>query len=564
MKTLLCNSLWAASCLSGSMKFANSAGDVRRAQEKRLSAILRDNARTEFGRQHGFSRIRSPDEFRSDVPLCEYEDLKGYIERIAEGETDILFPGRPLRLVPTSGTTSGTKLIPYTEALRREFQAGISPWIYDMFKSSPRLLAGRSYWSVSPSGRKDSLTSAGIKIGFDDDAEYLGPVMGRIFGSIAAVPPCVSRIGCAATVRRISAACLLKAAALSIISVWNPSFLLLLLKEIEDNLDLLIGDVRAGRISGIEIPDRAVADNVLRAFGPPSRARADEIEEILKRAPFRSSLGKIWPGLGIISCWKDAAAALPAKILEGYFPETAIVGKGLIATEGFVSFPLTGSAMPVLSVNSHFFEFLPAGGAEDTVFPWELEEEKEYSVVLTTGGGLYRYRLHDLIKVRGFFRGCPALEFVGRDNGCSDFHGEKICEHHVLEALKDIFCGDAPGFALLAPFGEPVPDRYVLHIAGINKLPQEAAAILDASLRKNIHYDHCRNIGQLKAPEISVLGVDAESAARMRLELLARQGCRLGDVKPSVLSARPLAFDARHSRMADRTCHVSENEGKTS
>lgn len=51
---------------------------------------------------------------------------------------------------PTSGSTSSSKLIPYTEGLKREFQAGIKPWIYSLYNNFPEIKKGKSYWSVTP------------------------------------------------------------------------------------------------------------------------------------------------------------------------------------------------------------------------------------------------------------------------------------------------------------------------------------------------------------------------------------------------------------------------------
>lgn len=83
-------------------------------QQKLLSRFLATAADTAFGREHGFGDIRTYQQYRQRVPLCTYEDLRGYIQRIAEGERDVLWPGRPAYFAKTSGTTSGTKYIPLT------------------------------------------------------------------------------------------------------------------------------------------------------------------------------------------------------------------------------------------------------------------------------------------------------------------------------------------------------------------------------------------------------------------------------------------------------------------
>ena len=78
---------------------------------------LISNARTTaFGKDHKFDTITSYEDFVKQVPIRDYEELKGYVERIIEGEPDILWPGKPVYFAKTSGTTSGAKYIPITES----------------------------------------------------------------------------------------------------------------------------------------------------------------------------------------------------------------------------------------------------------------------------------------------------------------------------------------------------------------------------------------------------------------------------------------------------------------
>ncbi len=81
-------------------------------QEKWRSELVRKAAGTQFGKDHFFKDIHSYSDFREAVPVNDYEDLKPYVERIKSGESDILWPGKPLYFAKTSGTTSGTKYIP--------------------------------------------------------------------------------------------------------------------------------------------------------------------------------------------------------------------------------------------------------------------------------------------------------------------------------------------------------------------------------------------------------------------------------------------------------------------
>lgn len=87
-----------------------------RCQEKIFRHLVKQGGSTVFGKDHAFSEISSFDAFSSRVPVRDYEGLKPYIERVKHGEPDILWPGKPEYFAKTSGTTSGTKYIPITEA----------------------------------------------------------------------------------------------------------------------------------------------------------------------------------------------------------------------------------------------------------------------------------------------------------------------------------------------------------------------------------------------------------------------------------------------------------------
>ncbi|MXV15034.1 GH3 auxin-responsive promoter family protein [Hufsiella ginkgonis] len=85
------------------------------AQEQVFRQLIAAAAGTQFGRDHRFSSINTYDDFKRQVPVRDYEDLKPYIDKMVHGDPDILWPGKPAYLAKTSGTTSGTKYIPLTK-----------------------------------------------------------------------------------------------------------------------------------------------------------------------------------------------------------------------------------------------------------------------------------------------------------------------------------------------------------------------------------------------------------------------------------------------------------------
>ena len=84
-------------------------------QEKVFKNLLFKGRETAFGKDHNFANIKNYEDFKKEVTVTDYEGLKNYIDRIVAGESDVLWPGKPLYFAKTSGTTSGAKYIPITK-----------------------------------------------------------------------------------------------------------------------------------------------------------------------------------------------------------------------------------------------------------------------------------------------------------------------------------------------------------------------------------------------------------------------------------------------------------------
>lgn len=80
-----------------------------------FKSLIKNAKNTEFGIDHHFGNIKTYEDFSKNVPVRDYEDLKTYIEKVRNGEKDILWKGKPLYFAKTSGTTSGAKYIPLTK-----------------------------------------------------------------------------------------------------------------------------------------------------------------------------------------------------------------------------------------------------------------------------------------------------------------------------------------------------------------------------------------------------------------------------------------------------------------
>ena len=521
MKAALANGAWLAASVPAWLRFRRALARPEETQRGILRRLLSENAASAYGRAHGFGEIRNYEEFRERVPIVEYDELAPWIARIRRGEQAVLTREPVTRLVPTSGSTGGRKLIPFTARLQREFNAAIGPWMLDLCRAHPTVAGGPAYWSISPAISAMAEESA-VPIGFDDDSAYLGGLR-RCVEATFAVPSALRLVSDLETSRYLTLLCLLRQPELRLVSVWHPSFFTLLLDELPRRWDEWEDDVThggCGRAARLPLEVRRVV------AAPPMPRRARELRRLGPADPHA-----LWPQLRVVSCWGDAQAALALDDLQRRLPRVAIQRKGLLATEAFVSIPFRGRHP--LAITSHFFEFADERGGVRLAH--ELREGESYSVIVTTGGGLWRYRLGDWVKVDGFLAGTPSLCFLGRGASVSDLCGEKLAEVFVTRAIAAACaaCGCAPSFAMLAPeAGAAGGWSYTLFLEG--EMPCDPALRLDTELRANPHYALCRDLGQLGPLRCCPIA----NGYRIFCDASVAGGRRLGDLKPQSLSTR--------------------------
>jgi hypothetical protein len=156
-------------------------------------------------------------------------------------------------------------------------------------------------------------------------------------------------------------------------------------------------------------------------------------------------------------------------------------------------------------------------------------------VVVTTGGGLYRYQLQDRIYVEGFVDATPSIRFLGKEDSVSDMCGEKLSEGFVADVLSRLLPIHAPAarFALVAPdISDGVP-RYVLYLESQEPICVKLSEELEGALRLNPNYALCTRLGQLQSAQVEAI---ASGSGERYLERLRASGQRLGDIKPAALS----------------------------
>jgi hypothetical protein len=338
----------------------------------------------------------------------------------------------------------------------------------------------------------------------------LGEAVLPAFVALSAVPPWVGSIRRVEEWQLATLYWLVCRDDLALVSVWSPTFFLMLLDALEEQSAELVGLLRQGDIVGGH-------------WLPANEAALRRFEIFLGNLDARA----LWPSLRLVSCWADASSQSFFNELKLRLPHALFQGKGLLATEGVTTVPASGDC-PVLAADSGFFEFLDERGA--AWFAWELQGGKQYEVVMTTSGGLYRYRTGDMVECEGYADGLPELRFVGRQGLVSDLVGEKLTEQFVAACLEDI-----PGFRMLIPHTQVKP-KYLLVLDGRNNIDEEILAhAVEERLSKNVQYAYARRLGQLDA--LSVQPV--KNPLGLFLKRMVAKGMRLGDIKIPSLRPEP-------------------------
>lgn len=477
---------------SGEYRKFISTDNIKGVQEKYLFGLLDKNKDTVYGRRYGFESIHNYSGFADKVPLTKYEDYEPYIQRICRGEKSVLTEEDVILLELTSGSSGGKKLVPYTPSLKREFQRGIMPWLYDIYVNVKGADCGKSYWSITPVTQGKSFSQGGIPIGFEEDSEYFGRAAQRLMNALFAVDGSVKFQSDMNSFYMSTAEQLLKCGELSLISVWSPSFLTVLCGFIHDNREALCEKI-------------------------PTKNRGDFLRNVEN-----NRFDLVFPKLKIISCWADGAAGEYIGEIKKLFPDVYIQPKGLLATECFVSFPIVGEEGGRLSVRSHFFEFRSLD--DGNICTVDKLKKGDYEIIVTTGGGFYRYCIGDIIRVLEVYPDAPPrIKFLRRKGAVSDLFGEKLTEDFVRGVLKKL--GAEDNFCLLAPEG----NFYRLYTDCVTITGE----MLDNALRESYHYDYCRLLGQLEQAQAYIVSGEPQKAY---IEKLAADGMRIGDIKPCLLT----------------------------
>lgn len=502
------------------------------AQADALRRILTANTDTRFGREHGFASIRDWDTYRAQVPIRRYEDFLPYLEPMKQGEANILTAAPVELFTQTSGTSAAPKFLPVTRPFTIEHHQAHLFWMNQLLRDRPGNLIRRFLSIVSPA--ESDTTPGGIPVGSSSGYQYRHQSIP--IRRMHAVPYDVFTVADAAARYHMILLFALRRDLSAVTSV-NPSTLVVLADVLRTNAEALLEDLEAGvprHAPGLSEAECSLLAPLLR----PEPARAKSLRERMRHDGALLPRNA-WPGLVSLHTWQGGSAPyylgkLPA--LWGDIPQRCL---GLRASEGTCSIPLRDhTASGVVHVCGHALEFVQGEGDirpdTPTCLAHELETGKRYRVILSTGAGLYRYDLGDMVEVTGRFRNTPEIAFLHKAGNVLSLTGEKVTEDQVVDVMARA-AGIIPptnGFTVTLELTDP--PRYVLALECPEPLPSEVAERVlqrfDEDLSGvNVEYRDKRASQRLAPPCLLLLAPGSYMRYRSHLQALGRPD---GQIKP--------------------------------
>ncbi len=357
------------------------------AQREVLQDLVTSAQYTEFGRKYNFSNLFTVREFKAAVPIHEYDDLKPYIERIMNGEQNVLWNTPIYWFAKSSGTTSDkSKFIPISDENLEDCH----------YKASKDVLS--LYYQFKPDS--ELLTGKGLVIG---GSHTINPMNNEAqYGDLSAV--------------------LLQNTPFWAHWIRTPELSIALMDEWETKIE--------------KLAKNTIKENVTSISGVPTWTLV--LFKRILEITGKKNMSEVWPSLELYM--HGGVSFTPYK--EQF---QKIIGKDINylemynASEGFFAAQDTPGKEGMLLFTDHgiFMEFMPVSeyGKKEpqTISLQDVETGKNYALVISTNGGLWRYLLGDTIQFTSLqpFR----IKVSGRLKHYMNAFGEEVIVDNTDKAI---------------------------------------------------------------------------------------------------------------------------------
>ncbi len=353
-------------------------------QDRIMKSLVERARSTLFGRDHHFESIRTYDDFKKHIPIRDYEDLKPYINKVLEGDSDVLWKGKPEYLAKTSGTTSGTKYIPITrESIPNHINSARNALLAYVHETGNASFLDKGL--IFLSGSPELTEKAGIKTG-------------RLSGIVNHHVPQYLRTNQKPTY------------ATNCIEDWEEKLEKIIDETLESNMSL---------ISGIPPWVQMYFDRIYARTG--------------------KKIKDIFPDFSLFVYGGVNFEPYRAKLFESIGQKIDSI-ETYPASEGFIAYQdsQVSQGLLLLANSGIFFEFIPAEEYYEAnprrVNLEGVELNKNYALVINSNAGLWGYSIGDTVKF--ISRNPYRLVVTGRIKHFISAFGEHVIGEEVEKAMK--------------------------------------------------------------------------------------------------------------------------------
>lgn len=410
-----------------------------------LRQLVEFGGSTVFGREHKLHQVHDHAGLAQAVPLRNYEGFRSYLDRVITGEKDVLWPGLPLYLCKTSGTTSGAKYIPITQHS-----------LPNHIDSARRALLAY----IAYSGRAEFVDGKMIFLQGSPVLDKSGLIpTGRLSGIVANHVPKY------------------------LLKNRMPSFVTNSIPDWETKVEAVVGET--------------MIEDMRLISGIPSWVRM-YMERLLARTGKRTVL-EVFPNFSLFVYGGVNYAPYRGSmetLIGGSVPSVELFP----ASEGFIAYQDKSNDEGMLLVvdNGIYYEFIPTSElgkpSPKRLSIAQVEVGVNYALVLHTNAGLWGYEIGDTIKFVSLSP--PRIVVTGRTKHFTSAFGEHVIAEEVESSLKEamnIVSCEVAEFTVapqLAPLDGGLPyHEWFIEFAAPPADMQALAAALDAAMRKrNIYY----------------------------------------------------------------------------
>ena len=354
-------------------------------QNEIFEELISTGKNTAFGKDHNFNSIQNYNDFKQNVPVRDYEEFKHYIERIQNGEADVLWKGKPLYLAKTSGTTSGSKFIPISkESMPNHIKAARNALLayIDQTQNSDFVSGKMIFLQGSP-----------------ELEEKKGIKQGRLSGIVAHYVP--------------------KYLQKNRMPTWETNCI----EDWETKVDKVV--------------EETLPENMTLISGIPPWL-VMYFEKLIQKSG-KKSIKEIFPNLQLMVTGGVNYNPYREKVKELMGEDLPVV-QTYPASEGFIAYQNDVNDEGLLLLLNHgiFYEFIPTdeffNENPTRISLKDVELNKDYVLILSTNAGLWAYNIGDTVRFTSLN---PYKILVsGRIKHYTSAFGEHVIAHEVEEAMK--------------------------------------------------------------------------------------------------------------------------------